>query len=86
MEAMACGLPCVATRVGAVEELMEDAVSGHIVAWGNSAAIADALERIIQSPDQGLSLGMAGRNRMKQFSPEREQQTWGSLYMDILQN
>jgi glycosyltransferase involved in cell wall biosynthesis len=85
MEAMACGLPCVATRVGAVEELMEDAVSGHIVAWGDSVAIADALERIIQSPDQGLSLGSAARKRMKQFSSKRERKAWRNIYADILQ-
>ena len=72
MEAMACGHPCVATRVGAVEDLMEDGVSGLIVPWGNAMAIAEALERIIELPDRGLSLGLAARNRMNEFSPERE--------------
>ena len=84
MEAMACGLPCVATRVGAVEDLMEDGVSGLIVPWGNTMAIADALERIIELPDRGLSLGLAARNKMQGFSPERERVAWHALYREII--
>jgi glycosyltransferase involved in cell wall biosynthesis len=84
MEAMAGGLPCVATRVGAVEDLMEDALSGFVVPWGNSRAIADALERIINLPDRGLSLGAAARERMKEFSKERERKDWEELYSEIL--
>lgn len=85
MEAMACGLPCVATLVGAVEDLMEDTVSGYVVARGNAAAIAEAIERIIHSPDGGLSLGTAGRNRMKDFSPDRERESWRAIYRKCLQ-
>ena len=84
MEAMACGLPCVATRVGAVEDLMEDTVSGLIVPWGNAAAITEAIDRIIQLPDRGLLLGLAARNRMKGFSPEIEQREWKTLYREII--
>jgi glycosyltransferase involved in cell wall biosynthesis len=84
MEAMACGLPCVATRVGAVEDLMEDTVSGLIVPWGNATAITEAIDRIIQLPDRGLLLGLAARNRMKGFSPEIEQREWKTLYREII--
>ncbi len=84
MEAMACGLPCVATRVGAVEDLMEDTISGLIVPWGNAIAIAEALDWIIQLPDRGLSLGRAARSRMKGFSPIREHQEWKTLYREII--
>jgi len=84
MEAMACGLPCVATRVGAVEALMEDTVSGFIVPWGNAMAIAEAIDRILQLPDRGLSMGLAARNRMKGFSPERERLEWETLYREII--
>ncbi len=84
MEAMACGLPCVATKVGAVEDLMEDTVSGLIVPWGNAMAITEAIDRIIQLPDRGLSMGLAARNRMKGFSPERERLEWETLYREII--
>ncbi len=84
MEAMACGLPCVATRVGAVEDLMENTVSGLIVPWGNATAITEAIDRIMQLPDRGLLLGLAARNRMKGFSPEIEQREWKTLYREII--
>ncbi len=84
MEAMACGLPCVATRVGAVEDLMEDTISGLIVPWGNAIAITEALDWIIQLPDRGLSLGRAARNRMKSYSPKRERREWKTLYREII--
>jgi glycosyltransferase involved in cell wall biosynthesis len=84
MEAMACGLPSVATRVGAVEDLMEDGVSGFIVPWANAMAIAEALERIFHLPDRGLSLGQEARSRMKGFSPERERLEWEALYREII--
>jgi L-malate glycosyltransferase len=84
MEAMAAGLPCVATRVGAVEDLMEDEKSGFVVPWGNSHAIADALERIITLSDKGLSMGTAARECMKEFSKERERKCWEQLYSELL--
>ncbi len=84
MEAMACGLPCIATRVGAVEDLMEDTISGLIVPWGNATAITEALNWIIQLPDRGLSLGRAARNRMKSYSPKRERLEWETLYREII--
>jgi glycosyltransferase involved in cell wall biosynthesis len=84
MEAMACGLPCVAARVGAVENLMEDGVSGFIVPWGNSRAFAHALERIIVLPDKGLSMGAAARERMKIFSCERERKAWKKVYRGLV--
>ncbi len=84
MEAMACGLPCVATRVGAVEDLMQDGVSGFIVPWANAAAITEAVDRVFRLPDRGLSLGLAARNRMKGFSPEKERMEWESLYREII--
>ncbi len=80
MEAMACGLPCVATRVGAVENLMEDGISGFVVPWGSANAIAGALERIIALPDRGLALGTAARERMTNFSLERERREWEQVY------
>jgi glycosyltransferase involved in cell wall biosynthesis len=84
MEAMAFGLPCVAARVGAVEDLMEDGVSGLIVPWGNSHAVAHALERLIMLPDKGLSISAAARERMKEFSGERERKALEKLYSELL--
>jgi glycosyltransferase involved in cell wall biosynthesis len=51
-EAMACGLPCVSTRVGCVDELLDDGRSGKIVPPGDREALAGALDSLIA--DEGL--------------------------------
>ena len=61
MEAMATGVPCVATRTGAVEDLMEDHISGILVPWGNSLALEHSLQELIQDQKSAMSLGLAAR-------------------------
>lgn len=84
MEAMAAGLPCIATRVGAVEDLIEDGVSGLLVPWGNSAALADALERLIRDPGLAANLGAAARTKMLEFSSLREFREWRGVYRELV--
>jgi glycosyltransferase involved in cell wall biosynthesis len=66
MEAMATGLPVVATRVMGVPELVEDGVSGFLVAPGNADELAGALGKLAASPDLRESFGRAGRLTVEQ--------------------
>ncbi len=61
MEAMACGLPVVASRLSGIPELVTDGVDGLLVPPGDGAALADALERLAAAPDDRVRLGTAGR-------------------------
>lgn len=54
LEAMACGVPSAATRVGAFEELVEDGVTGTLVPPGDVAAMTKAVNRWLDDPE-GLS-------------------------------
>jgi len=85
MEAMACGLPCVATKTGANDVLIEDRVSGLLVPWGSSAALAAALEAVIAAPNLAASLGRAARSRMGAFSARWERERWESIYRELLE-
>jgi len=61
LEAMSCGRPVVATRVGGVPELVEDGVSGFLVPPGDVSALSAGVERILESPELALRLGAQGR-------------------------
>jgi L-malate glycosyltransferase len=84
MEALASGVPSVATRTGANEELIEDRVSGLLVPWGDSASLASALTALVENPGLGEALGPAGRRRMAEFSVRRERRAWETLYRELV--
>ena len=65
LEAQSQGLPCVATRVSAIPELIEDGVTGLLCPPGNPDALAAAIERLLR--DRGLRrrLGVAGERRVR---------------------
>jgi colanic acid/amylovoran biosynthesis glycosyltransferase len=64
MEAMAMGLPVVATRVMGVPELVEDRVSGKLVAPGRADLLAEAIGELAAEPAERRRLGEAGRSRV----------------------
>ncbi len=63
LEAMACGVPVVATRVGGLAETVVDEVTGLLVAPRDPASIATALDRLRCDPRLAASMGRAGTAR-----------------------
>lgn len=68
VEAMACGLPVVATRVGGMKFTVEEGVSGLLVPSGDSISIADALERVILDRPFRSTLQVGARQAAIRFS------------------
>jgi colanic acid/amylovoran biosynthesis glycosyltransferase len=72
MEAMASGIPVVATSVTGVPELVEDSVTGLLVPSRNSSALTDAILRLYKSPELRLQMGESGRQKVfKDFNLQR---------------
>ena len=72
MEAMASGVPVVASRLSGIPELVEDGVCGLLVPPGDASALAAALRRLAADPALRQSLGDAGRARiLSDFDLER---------------
>lgn len=62
MEAQATGLPVVATAVGAVSELVEDGITGHLAPPEDPAALAERLEMVISATEsERCEMGRRGR-------------------------
>lgn len=64
LEAMAFGLPVVASNVGGLPELVEDGVTGLLVPPGDVKALADSLTRLLRDPELRARMGRAGRERV----------------------
>lgn len=64
VEAQSQGLPCVATRVSGIPELIDDGATGLLVAPEAPQEMAQALELLIRDPARRRSLGEAGRQRV----------------------
>lgn len=72
LEAMALGLPVVASRVSGIPELVRHRVNGMLVAAEDPAALADALQQLIESPALAVQLGQGARLTMQRdFDSER---------------
>jgi glycosyltransferase involved in cell wall biosynthesis len=66
IEAMAAGLPVIATRAGAFPEIVEDGVTGLLVERGDTQGLATALDQLLGDPERRRRMGEAGRQRVRE--------------------
>jgi glycosyltransferase involved in cell wall biosynthesis len=85
IEAMAAGVPVVATSVGGVPELVTDGEHGLLAPKDDVQALADAVERLLADPDAAASMGAAGRARARAgLSRERMLAELEAVYAEVL--
>jgi len=87
LEAMATGLPVVATRCGGPEEILTDGVDGLLVAVNDPTAFADALRTLIADPEQQRRIGQAARKTVvDRFSSTRVADAYAQAYSQLLES
>jgi len=87
LEAMAAGLPVVATAVGGTPEVVVDGKTGFLVPPHDSGRLADALSRLLLDPDLRQRMGQAGRERaFEQFNILHTVQQTQALYERLSQS
>jgi sugar transferase (PEP-CTERM/EpsH1 system associated) len=85
LEAMATGLPVLATRVGGNPELLEDGVTGQLVPPENPDALAQALLDYVDDPARLTRQGSAARTRVEaNFSMDAMMRGYLGVYNEVL--
>jgi glycosyltransferase involved in cell wall biosynthesis len=64
MEAMAMEIPCVATRIAGIPELIQDGVDGLLATPGNTGEMATALAKLMGDRELRVQIGRAGRQKI----------------------
>jgi glycosyltransferase involved in cell wall biosynthesis len=85
LEAMAAGVPVIATNVGSVAEIAgpDDAIA--LIPPGDSAAIARAVSDLLHNSDRTAALGQAGQRRVRAaFSPANQKAQLRALYEEMV--
>lgn len=87
LEAMQHGLPIVATRVGAVPEMLRDGVEAILVPPEQPKALAQALAALLADPRRAVEIGRAGRRALlPRFSPERRTEQMERVYREVIES
>ena len=85
LEAMACGAPVIASRVGGLPEVVEHGVSGHLFPVGDVAQMADAAVEILRDDAVRRSFSQAGRRlAVERFSASSVVPLYEALYEDVV--
>jgi colanic acid/amylovoran biosynthesis glycosyltransferase len=83
-EAMACGLPVIATKHGGIEELISDGEQGFLVEERDSPALGSKIEAIWNRPDRGREMGVRGRLRvLERFDIEVLSRELKAIYEEV---
>jgi len=85
MEAAAVGLPVISTRHSGIPELVEDGVSGYLVAEKDVDALAERIEHLVTHPELWPQLGQAGRRIVEErFNIRRLNDDLEKIYRDLI--
>ena len=85
LEAMATGLPILATEIRGIRGTLRDGKEGLLVAPGDPVAFAGALERVTENPELRIQLGRAARRRAEElFDPARVARQLRDVYCRLV--
>ncbi len=86
LEAMACGLPCIASRLpGSTDVMIESGANGHLVPPGDARELATVLAAVLTGPADAARLGAAARATIEsRFTIAHVAGQWFGAYQEVL--
>jgi glycosyltransferase involved in cell wall biosynthesis len=83
LEAFACGVPVVSTRVGGVPFIVDDGVTALLVEPGDHVAMADASLRVLRDAALAARLAKAGLEEVQRYTWASVRDGWGDVYFGV---
>ena len=84
LDAMAAGLPVVATEVGGIPEIVTSGETGLLTAPRDPGALAGAILALAEDPGRRAAMGSRGRERAREFTADRTAERTRAVYLEIL--
>ena len=84
LEAMACGVPIVASRLGGLQDVVEDGKNGLLAEPGNEKSLAKALIYLLENEDSAKKMGNYGKQRVQDYSWEKIAEKIEKIYEKLL--
>jgi len=82
-EAMAAGLPVVATNIAGIPEQVRDGATGYLIEPGDVNTLADRVNELLEDPEKRAAFGCAGMERANRFSIDTAQARYIELYRKL---
>lgn len=85
VEAFGCGLPVIASRIGALAELIEDGVTGLLFEPGDPVSLAKVMRWAVEHPEEMAAMGEAARAHYEaNFTADRNYQQLLAIYREAI--
>jgi glycosyltransferase involved in cell wall biosynthesis len=83
LDAMQFGVPAIATRTGGIPEIIQNGENGLLVPPNDTPALGNALETMMTQPGMLARMSVNAKQKVSQFTPERQAQAYLTIYRSI---
>ncbi len=84
LEAMSCGLPVIASRIGGLPTLIDDTKTGFLITAGDTGDLTKRLRELLKDPALRRKMGDAGRIKLRQFDWSAKAKEYAELFNEVL--